>query len=286
MDIRPVVWAATTPVATAERHNNLARLTHQANEGDRFAMNEQLLLSNIRGVLIRLEETIIFGLIERAQFRVNARTYRRAEFGPAIGDDNLVGFLLHEVECIHAQMRRYTSPDEHPFYHELPEPLLPALRYDENPLQPNRVNINPQLRTCYEQEIVPFLCRPGDDMQYGSTAVCDVACLQALSRRVHYGKFVAESKYQAKPALFAPLIAAGDRPAIDAAITDRQVEQRVLERVALKARTYGQDLDGLSGDSKIDAAAVVEIYARWIIPFTKQVEVDYLLARGPAPERE
>ena len=38
-------------------------------------MNSQLSLRNIRDVLIRLEETIIFGLIERAQFRHNRIIY-------------------------------------------------------------------------------------------------------------------------------------------------------------------------------------------------------------------
>lgn len=245
-------------------------------------MNDQLLLSSIRGVLIRLEETILFALIERAQFCINARIYRAGEFGAAIGSDSLVGFLLYETECVHARMRRYTSPDEHPFYRNLPEPDLPALGFDENPLRPNRVNINTVLRQAYEQEIVPFICKPGDDSQYGSSAVCDVACLQALSRRIHYGKFVAESKYRAHSAEFDALIAAGDVAALTAAITDAAIEKRVLDRVTLKAQTYGQDLDGTTGDVKIDAARVAQVYARWIIPLTKTVEVEYLQARGAA----
>lgn len=41
-----------------------------------------------------------------------------------------------------------------------------------------------------------MICEPGDDEQHGSSVVCDVSVLQALSRRVHLGKFVAESKFQ------------------------------------------------------------------------------------------
>lgn len=48
----------------------------------------------------------------------------------------------------------------------------------------------------YVSEIVPMICEPGDDEQHGSSVVCDVNALQALSRRVHLGKFVAESKFQ------------------------------------------------------------------------------------------
>jgi hypothetical protein len=32
----------------------------------------------------------------------------------------------------------------------------------------------------------------GDDGNYGSSAVCDTECLQALSKRIHFGKFIAE----------------------------------------------------------------------------------------------
>lgn len=36
----------------------------------------------------------------------------------------------------------------------------------------------------------------GDDGNYGSSAMYDVFCLQALSRRIHFGKFVAEAKFR------------------------------------------------------------------------------------------
>jgi hypothetical protein len=41
----------------------------------------------------------------------------------------------------------------------------------------------------YVEEIVPQLTSPGSDNNYGSAATCDVACLQALSKRIHYGKY-------------------------------------------------------------------------------------------------
>jgi chorismate mutase len=37
---------------------------------------------------------------------------------------------------------------------------------------------------------------PGDDFNHRSAATLDVLCLQALSKRVHYGKFVAEAKFR------------------------------------------------------------------------------------------
>ena len=44
-----------------------------------------------------------------------------------------------------------------------------------------------------------MICGPGDDSQHGSAVLADVSVLQALSKRVHYGKFVAESKYKTDP---------------------------------------------------------------------------------------
>ncbi len=241
--------------------------------------NRQLLLSSIRDVLIRLEDTIIFALIERAQFSRNAFIYRRGALEQAIGGRSLLDYLLFETEAIHARLRRYTSPDEEPFSDNLPAPILPPLSFPENPLALNRVNLNPAIRAAYEAEIVPLLCPPGDDAQYGSSALCDVACLQALSKRIHYGRFVAESKYREAPEQFARLVGAGDTAALLAAITDAAVEARVLERVEGKARAYGVETGSASGKAKIDAGRVVEVYSRWIIPLTKEVQVQYLRER-------
>ena len=239
-------------------------------------MSEQLLLDNIRNVLARLEETIIFELIERAQFRHNPVIYRPGSFGPALEGESLVGFHLKEIEKVHARIRRYTSPDEHPFFDGLPEPILPALAYAENPLRPNTVNINRRLRMIYENEIVPAICRPGDDRQYGSSSLCDVTCLQAVSKRVHYGKFVAEAKYRENPEAFGELCRRGDAETLRERITDPEVERAVLDRVKRKAETYCRELSR-SGGPTADPAALEETYRHYIIPLNKDVQVAYLL---------
>jgi chorismate mutase len=244
-------------------------------------MNRQLLLESIRDNLVRQEETILFALIERAQFRVNSTIYRPGALGELLGGESLVGYLLRETETIHARMRRYTSPDEHPFYTGLPEPILPALRFDENPLRPNTVNINADIRRNYETAVVPAICEDGDDGQYGSSSVADVSCLQAISRRVHFGKFVAESKFRARPELFAPLIRAADEQGLMERITDTVVERAVLDRVREKARTYGQEFLSQRTAPTLDPEVARMIYADHIIPMNKRVQVAYLLARDP-----
>jgi len=129
----------------------------------------------------------------------------------------------------------------------------------------------------YEAEIVPYICEAGDDKQYGSSSMCDVTCLQALSKRIHYGKFVAESKYRDNPDGYHLLSASGDKEGLLKMITDPEVESRVLERVAFKAETYCRELSGKGGGPKIDPEIVVDIYRKWIIPLNKEVQVAYLI---------
>ena len=76
------------------------------------------------------------------------------------------------------------------------------------------------------------------------------------------------------------MIQAGDREGIGAAITNEAVEKKVLERLRLKARTYGTDPStGAEGPGKINVDAVVTIYKDFVIPLTKEVEVEYLMQR-------
>lgn len=241
-------------------------------------MTSMLHLDHLRSVLVRLEETIIFGLIERAQFRCNRPVYQAGVMGGALADESLLAFMLRETERVHAKVRRYASPDEHPFCDELPAPILPPVDYAANPLHEHRVNRNDRILSVYTDELVPFICAVGDDGNYGSCAVIDVNLLQALSRRIHYGMFIAESKYRESPAVFDPLMRVGDTAAIEAAISVPDVEAQLYARIARKASAYGSELLK-AGDGGIPPAKVSAIYRRWIIPLCKEVEVAYLLQR-------
>lgn len=237
-----------------------------------------LSLEAIRNVLCRLEETILFGLLERAQFLHNPIIYEPDGAGPSLGGESLVGFLLREMERSYALVRRYMSPDEVPFHAHLPTPLLPRLD-TPGPLHPNQVNLNAELRSLYEREIVPTFCSPGDDGQWGSSTVNDISLLQALSKRVHYGKFVAESKYRKETARYDAWILAKDETALLNAITEASMETLVLDRVWHKASVYGLELDSGPGLHRVHPDTVRDIYGRWIIPLNKRVQVLYLLSR-------
>jgi chorismate mutase len=256
----------------------------------------------------RLEDTITFHLIERVQFPLNKTIYVPGGVKIPNSEHSLMDYMLREQERIQSRVRRYQSPDEYPFFPDvLEDPILQPLSYPHI-LHENDVNVNDIIKERYIKEILPAVCpqfggredRGETQENYGSAATCDVACLQALSRRIHFGKFVAESKFQKDPETFVRLIRAEDREGIDAAITNAQVEKKVLERLGLKAKTYGTDpaFPDEQG-SKINIDAVVAMYKVWIgridgldlqianycflqecvIPLTKVVEVEYLMQR-------
>ncbi|KAF7314284.1 Chorismate mutase [Mycena kentingensis (nom. inval.)] len=271
---------------------------------------DPLSLERIRGVLVRLEDTIIFSLIERAQFAQNPRIYQRGAFPeltqPSTPKPGATRGKLPLLPCNLIYILR--SPDEYPFTTDLPKPVLQPLKFPEI-LYPNTVNANPSIQSFYVRSIVPRITRRAtavlaaskrakgitgdeeyeDDGNYGSAATIDVEALQAISKRVHYGKFVSESKFQENPAAFIPHILNPNRPALEALITKPEVERKLLVRLRKKAATYAQDF-GPDGDFKrdaegnveaikIDVDGVVDLYESFIIPLTKEVEVDYLLQR-------
>ena len=198
--------------------------------------------------------------------------------------------MLAETERLHSLVRRYDAPDEYPFFPQvLQRPMMQPIAYPAI-LHPNNVNVNSTIKDKYISEILPEACRDfgrtdrGETKEnYGSAATCDIACLQALSRRIHFGKFVAESKFRSETDRFVKLIKAEDRQGIDEAITNEAVEKKVLERLRLKAKTYGTDPSLASAantrDEKINIDAVVKMYAQVVIPLTKVVEVEYLMQR-------
>ena len=168
------------------------------------------------------------------------------------------------------------------------KPILKPLNYPQI-LHPNNVNVNAKIKDFYINKFLPAVCpdfgredRGESQENYGSAATSDFPCLQALSRRIHFGKFVAESKFRSDPEKYTRMIKAGDREGIAESITNTAVEQTIFERLRLKAQTYGKDPyepEGSEGPTKINVDAVVAMYKDFVIPLTKEVEVEYLMQR-------
>lgn len=110
------------------------------------------------------------------------------------------------------------------------------------------ININDRVMDLYLHHILPNITQPGDDSNYGSSVTHDVWALQALSKRIHFGKFVAEAKFLAERDTYSALIRAGDAEGIMDRITDAAVELKVcrvgggVREMCLK-RCWGRQTD-------------------------------------------
>lgn len=263
-------------------------------------------LANIRTTLMRMEDSIIFSLIERSQFKANTAVYepncsqlgqfKLHQLKSAGSNGSLGDWFIYQTECLHSQVRRYLHPTEYPFFDPLPEPSLGSssgYRSNEDQILadvPRSAIVNGRLLDIYRSKMVPALCEPGDDGNHGSTAVQDVHCLQTMATRIYYGLFVAESKFRTERQKASELIRAGDREGIIAFITKPDVEAKNVQRVILKARTFSQNIaagevgqlaPALSNTTtyKINPEYIGTVFRDFIMPLTKDVEVEYLLAR-------
>ncbi|GAB2299030.1 Chorismate mutase 1-like protein [Dionaea muscipula] len=250
--------------------------------------SHSLTLEGIRHSLVRQEDTIIFSLLERSQYCYNPDTYDPHAFPLDGVNVSLVEFMLKETEKLHAQVGRYKSPDEHPFFPgDLPDMMLPPLQYPQvlHPIA-DSININRKIWDVYFLDLLPRLVMDGDDGNCGSAAVCDTICLQALSKRIHYGKFVAEAKFQASPDVYEAAIRAQDRHQIMNLLTFEAVEDSVKKRVETKAKIFGREVpenaETIEADPavyKIKPSLVADLYGDSIMPLTKEVQIQYLLRR-------
>ncbi|KAL5582228.1 hypothetical protein UlMin_014670 [Ulmus minor] len=254
---------------------------------ERTDASQNLTLDAIRYSLIRQEDSIIYSLLERAQYCYNADTYDPNAFSMDGFYGSLVEYMVRETEKLHAQVGRYKSPDEHPFFpNDLPNPMLPPMQFPQvlHPIA-DSININSKVWDMYFRDLLPRLVKEGDDGNCGSTAVCDTMCLQVLSKRIHYGKFVAEAKFRESPKDYEAAIKEQDRNKLMALLTYPTVEEVIKKRVEMKAKTYGQEMpanieeDAADPVYKIKPTLVGDLYGDWIMPLTKEVQVEYLLRR-------
>ncbi|VEU23634.1 DEKNAAC104946 [Brettanomyces naardenensis] len=243
-------------------------------------------LDNIRQALQRMEDSIIFNFIERSQFYTCPSVYKADVFPIPNFKGSFLDWLLSQHEAIQSQVRRYEAPDEYPFF---PDALLPTFlpKINYPPIlasYANDININNTIKKIYIETIVPGVSIGDADqmVNLGSTAMTDIDALQSLSRRIHFGMFVAEAKFRSERERFTKLIRENDVKGIEDAITNKVVEDKILLRLLEKGKAYGVDptlkfTQHIEG--KVKPEVIVNIYRDYVIPLTKKVEVDYLLRR-------
>lgn len=242
-------------------------------------------LQNIRDELVKMEDSIIFKFIERSHFPICDPVYDPDHPGLSIPNFNgsFLDWAILQLEIAHSQLRRFESPDETPFFPDkILKPILPSINYPPVlATYAQEVNYNDKIKKIYIEEIIPLISSSQGDQaeNHGSVATRDIELLQCLSRRIHFGKFVAEAKFQSNIPLYTELIKNKDVDSIMNNITNSAVEEKILLRLTKKAEVYGVDPTNKEGERRITPEYLVRIYKEIVIPITKEVEVKYLLRR-------
>ena len=274
------------------------------------AQQQQLQLDHVRAHLLRQEDTIIFGWVRRGAYLRNSGLLAIGTSSPARPAEwqphhSALSWFLEQTERAHAAIGRYRAPDELPFTRQGAEASAaavavgPSLAAPPSPLPAfaDDIDFNAQVMASYLDVILDEVADVGeDDSQHGTCLLLDVAALQALSKRVHFGKYVAEAKFRQERALFEPLIATGDRHGVRAALTHPAQEDAVASRVARKAAqmlaneaeaaaSLGEGGAGGNGGAgkgrqpRLTAEAVARLWRDVVMPLTKDVQVAYLMRR-------
>ncbi|EEE53488.1 hypothetical protein OsJ_36642 [Oryza sativa Japonica Group] len=243
----PPLLPVVAPAAAAPKSSSGA--VEESKEGvEESNKSNVLTIGSIRSTLMKHEDTIIFGLLERSQFCYNPDTYDPNASRIVRFNGSLVEFMVKKTEKMHARMGRYKSPDEHPFFPEnLLEVVEPSVEY-ENVLHPAaaNININKRIWDVYFGDLLPRLVKEGSD-----------------------GTLQEDSLWQ-------------DSDKLMELLTFAKVEDDVRARVMSKAMTFGQVVsEDLENEIKlkIEPELAVELYDKWIMPLTKEVQVQYLLKR-------
>jgi len=211
-------------------------------------------LNIIRNRLEALEETIVFRLLDRAQFKLNLPVYETGAILDCMHKSN---------EEICGKFGRFNAIEEKPFF---------------DFSNKNDINLTAQIRKNY-YDFLYHLCENGDDGEYGSTAETDIAALLAISKRIHYGAFfIAECKFQENTSGFTEAILANNREKVLEMLTNRQTEERILLRVFEKCEKI-QSAYTSQYRKTIDPQIVREFYKNTIIPLTIEGEVQYFFNR-------
>jgi chorismate mutase len=229
-----------------------------------------------------MDDAVISALIQRVEFPHNEKIYTKP-MNPEGGINMpLLDYFIQEGEKVQALMGRYSCPEEQAFFPEgLPEPVVPREEH-KSPLHPHsNINVNDKILAYYRDRTVPRIAKDGDDDQYQLTLARDVAVLELLSKRIHFGKVVAESAFINARERFEPLIQGQDANGILVALTHSETEAKLLHRVREEA-SQGVAKSGAASWSSfamIDPEAVVDTFRDCIIPYTKEVQTQYLLRR-------
>ena len=232
-------------------------------------------LEKVRDRLIELEDIIIKGLCERANYKQNLEIYEHnaEQFKYKNNfEGTYFDFMFKQIENVHSIAGRYNCFDEKPFYKGLEECQVEREYNSQIPDEilkfSKKINFSPWIKIGY-LNFINELCEKDEDVHYGDSTLCDIFNLQAISKRIHYGILVMEAKYKDNQSQYDKLLSQNNDISIGSALKNVSVEQKVLQRVKEKSIK-----NGFKNPNKI-----VKFFKNCIIPMTIQVELDYIFSK-------
>lgn len=228
-------------------------------------------LLEIRTLLEECENSILFAIFERARWKSNNMAYQVN----SITGKSLFSMMLEGTEILHARLGRYHCPEEHPFSNiknKLRSIHKQHYKINSYLIESHQsINHNSTILKQYFKEILPKITSPGEDENLGSAVTADINLLQALSRRIHLGKLVAQSKYSVTPEQFRDKT---DADLLDN-LTNKEAEDKILDRLRHKLAILKNVDSTHSTLSNIAINTIISIYREFMIPATKEVQISY-----------
>ena len=125
------------------------------------------------------------------------------------------------------------------------------------------------IRPVYFSSVLASLCDPGTDDDCRKCIAADSSCMNALVQRLNLSVHVAALKKEEIPEALRTPIELGDPLLLEQAITNQAVENEVIKRTLEMAREQlgSDDLQHKVG----------RLYAEWLIPISRKIQVHDLL---------
>jgi chorismate mutase len=207
-------------------------------------------LTDIAARLEAFEESIIFRLADRVQYKLNSAIYSQKTF---------LNYMYKSVEQILDESKTIAAKEN------LCQDALKDINLIEN------------IKERY-LDLLNIICEKGDDDEYSATSQADIEVMVAVSKRIHYGSFyVAESKFLSNSKNYIEAVKTGKEAVIEL-LTRRDKEEKIIARVTKKLDKI-QAIYTSKFRKKIVAKTIGNFYKDTIIPFTKEGEATYLLRR-------
>lgn len=127
------------------------------------------------------------------------------------------------------------------------------------------------MRPLYVTTLLTILCDPGADADRRKCIAADANCMNALVQRLNLSVHVAALKLEEIPESLRVPLQDRDPVRLEEAITNHTVEAEVIARIL--------DVTREQHASDILPDKIARLYADWIIPLSRKIQVHDLLAK-------